>query len=141
MRSIVVATVTIALCAASHAAEQQYPTRPVRLIMPVAAGGDRTQSGPSPAQTPAFSQGQVLTLDASGKISARAPQMSDLRDGLGASLSTSFEGLVEEKSPVQGGGVVVDLQGRFQNAMTIEQDADGNVIGAPCISGTPAEVK
>jgi len=25
--------------------------------------------------------------------------------------------------------------------MTIEKDANGNVIAAPCISGTPAEVK
>jgi hypothetical protein len=111
------------------------------LALPVAAGGDRIQSEPTPAAGPAFSQGQVLSLDASGKISPRAPQTSDLRDGLGAALSTSSEGLVEEKSPVSGGGVMVDLQGRFQNAMTLEQDANGNITSAPCIAGTPAEVK
>ncbi len=111
------------------------------LALPVAAGGDRIQSASSPAQGLAFSQGQVLMLDANGKISPGSPQMSDLREGLGAALSTSFEGLVEEKSPVAGGGVMVNLQGRFQNALTIEQDADGNVTGAPCITGTAAEVK
>jgi len=111
------------------------------LALPVAAGGDRIQSTPTPAHTPAFSQGQVLTLDASGKISPHGPEMTGLREGLGDALSTSSVGLVEEKSPVPGGGTMVNLQGRFQNAMTIESDADGNVISAPCISGTPAEVK
>jgi len=111
------------------------------LALPVAAGGDQIQSATKPAQSPAFSQGQVLILDATGKIRPGTPQMTELRAGLGEALSTSSEGLVEEKSPVQGGGVMVDLQGRFQNALTIEKDANGNVIAAPCISGTPAEVK
>ena len=111
------------------------------LALPVVAGGERIPSASPPAQTPAFSQGQVLILDASGKISPGTPQMTDLRAGLGDALSTSSEGLVEEKSPVPGGGTMVNLQGRFQNAMTIEQGAKGNVISAPCITGTPAEVK
>ena len=47
---------------------------------------------------------------------------------------------MEEKSPVKNGGVMVNLQGRFQNAMTIGVNEDGTV-SAPCVTGTPEEVK
>lgn len=39
--------------------------------------------------------------------------------------STSSEGLVEEKSPVPGGGVMIDLKGRFQSPLIITQDPTG----------------
>jgi hypothetical protein len=103
------------------------------------SGGDRPDT-PSPSHTdvPAFAAGQVLTLDASGEFSTRAPQAAELRDALGEALSTSSEGLVEEKSTVPGGGVMVDLQGRFQNAMTYTVNADGSV-SAPCLTEAHAE--
>lgn len=44
-----------------------------------------------------------------------------------AAFSTSDEGLVETLSPEPGGGVMVDLQGRFQSPLTITRDSDGNV--------------
>ena len=112
------------------------------IAMPALAGGDRTQSPSrtSPdADAPAFAAGQVLIIDSSGKITSGTPQTTDLRAGLGDALSTSSEGLVEEKSPVAGGGMMINLQGRFQNAVTIEKDADGNVTAAPCVTGTAAE--
>jgi hypothetical protein len=34
--------------------------------------------------------------------------------------------LVVEKSRVPGGGIMMNLQGRFQNAMTVSVDAKGN---------------
>jgi len=40
-------------------------------------------------------------------------------------LSRSSEGLVFQRSP--GGGVVVDLQGRFQNVSVAHIDADGEI--------------
>lgn len=40
--------------------------------------------------------------------------------------SSSSEGLVEEKSPIPGGGVTMDLQGRFQSPLIITQDPTGN---------------
>jgi len=40
-------------------------------------------------------------------------------------LSRSSEGLVFQRSP--GGGVVVDLQGRFQNISVARIDADGEI--------------
>jgi len=110
------------------------------LAMPVAAGGDRSATPAHETSAPAFAAGQVLTLDSSGKITNATPQMTDLRAGLGEALSTSSEGLVEEKSTAQGGGVMVNLQGRFQNAMTIGVSEDGTV-SAPCVTGTPEEVK
>ena len=109
----------------------------VILALPVAAGGDRTQFASQP-DTPAHSQGMVLTLDSAGKFSQSAPQAADLRAALGDALSTSSEGLVEVKSPVQGGGTMVNLEGRFQNAVTLEKNADGTIT-APCVTGTPSD--
>jgi hypothetical protein len=48
------------------------------------------------------------------------------KTGLDA-LSRSDHGLVEEASPVPGGGVMVNLQGRFQNTFTATTDADGKL--------------
>lgn len=39
--------------------------------------------------------------------------------------STSSEGLVEEKSAVPGGGVMIDLKGRFQSPLIITQNPAG----------------
>ena len=108
------------------------------LVLPVAAGGDRNQTASTPAPAPAFSQGMVLTIDPSSGKFVHGAQTTALQASLGEALSTSSEGLVEVKSPVAGGGVMVNLEGRFQNAMVIEMDANGNV-SAPCVAGTPAE--
>jgi hypothetical protein len=43
------------------------------------------------------------------------------------SLSTSHQGLVETPSAVPGGGVKVDLQGRFQSPMIATVDANGKL--------------
>jgi hypothetical protein len=109
----------------------------VILALPVAAGGDRTQLSPQPG-TPAFSQGMILSVDSAGKLTHGAPQTSALRAAMGEALSTSSEGLVEVKSTAPGGGYMVDLQGRFQNAMTLQVDENGNTT-APCISGVPGD--
>jgi hypothetical protein len=42
-------------------------------------------------------------------------------------LSTSHQGLVEEVSPVPGGGIKIDLQGRFQSTLMATIDGDGKV--------------
>src|SRR5262245_10763412 len=39
--------------------------------------------------------------------------------------STSHEGLVEK--PLQGGGAVIDLGGRFQSPLAVTRDADGRM--------------
>jgi hypothetical protein len=42
-------------------------------------------------------------------------------------LSTSHQGLVEAPSSVPGGGVKVDLQGRFQSPLVVTIDSSGKV--------------
>jgi hypothetical protein len=42
-------------------------------------------------------------------------------------LSTSHQGLVETVNPVPGGGVIVDLQGRFRNPIFATVDGNGKV--------------
>jgi hypothetical protein len=115
------------------------------LALPV-VGGDRLQSAPvasstagDAASTPAFAAGQILNLDPSGKINY-AQQASDIQTVLGDAASTSSEGLVMEKSKVPGGGVMVNLQGRFQNAMTMSIDANGTV-SAPCVPAVDEPAK
>jgi hypothetical protein len=55
-------------------------------------------------------------------------------------FSTSHEGLVEVPSTEPGGGVKLDLQGRFQSPLVGTIDADGKVrtqhIGEPPVSGS-----
>ena len=52
--------------------------------------------------------------------------------------STSHEGLVETPSPVPGGGVMVDLQGRFLSPLTATVGADGKIEmrHAPCVEAS-----
>jgi len=113
------------------------PRHPVLLIallaLPVVFGGDKPQSAPVAPSTalPALAAGQILNLDPSGKINY-AQQASDIQTVLGDAVSTSSEGLVQEKTRVAGGGTMVNLQGRFQSAMTMNVDANGTV-SAPCV--------
>ncbi len=110
------------------------------LALPVVAGGDRLHNEPaSPAAVPAFAAGQILNLDPDGKFTP-AQHAADVQLILGDVASQSQEGLVEEKSPVQGGGVMVNLQGRFQNAMTMSVDANGQ-LSAPCVPAAEEPVK
>jgi hypothetical protein len=53
-----------------------------------------------------------------------APSAEEL-ESLESAFSTSSQGLVETPSPVQGGGVKVDLQGRFRSPLVATQGADG----------------
>lgn len=52
-----------------------------------------------------------------------------------SAFSTSTQGLQETPSPVQGGGILLDLKGRFQNAMTITIEAGGQ-FSSSCSSST-----
>ena len=118
------------------------------LALPAIPGGDRINSAPvAPASphyntdVPRFAAGQILILDSKAE-SDYAAQASDIQTVLGNAVSQSSEGLVEEKSPVKGGGIMVNLQGRFQNAMTMSIDAKGNItsscVPAAQVPATPA---
>lgn len=88
------------------------------------------------------SSNQVLRLDPDTRrvTTLSAPTAGDLRTALGDAVSTSDQGLVEERSPVPGGGVMVNLQGRFQNAETATIDASGK-LHAECGNGSPTDGK
>lgn len=122
----------------------KHPALVVTLLaLPVVAGGDRLHTeaaATDPARMPAFSAGQILNLDPAGKFSP-AQHASDVQLQLGDAASQSSEGLVEVKNPVRGGGYMVNLQGRFQNAMTMNVDADGNTTSAPCVPASDAPAK
>ncbi|MFO7608801.1 MAG: hypothetical protein R6X35_06325 [Candidatus Krumholzibacteriia bacterium] len=49
--------------------------------------------------------------------------------------ATSGEGLVSEPSPVPGGGVMIDLQGRFRSTATAAL-ADSDSVVVECLPGT-----
>ena len=73
--------------------------------------------------------GQLLPLPDTGSLPALAiPPES--------ALSTSAEGLEEMPSPVPGGGVMVRLEGRFQNHITATTDGNG-ALSTVC--ATPAD--
>ena len=99
-------------------------------------GVERTRPGTTVAkgiegQVAAAPQGspglRVYVDPVSGEFSAPPPWAARPDEAFApqAAYSTSHEGLVETPSPVPGGGVMVDLQGRFRNPMTLMLDADG----------------
>jgi len=64
-------------------------------------------------------------------ISSPAPGQSPATVQPDGSLSHSTEGLVEEESSAPGGGVIMDLQGRFQNQAIAVADSDS--VHAHCV--------
>jgi len=64
-------------------------------------------------------------------ISSPAPGQSPATGQPDGSLSHSTEGLVEEESSAPGGGVIMDLQGRFQNQAIAVVDSDS--VHAHCV--------
>lgn len=51
----------------------------------------------------------------------------ELTPELQKAVSTSHDGFVAVPSPIQGGGIIINLQGRFQNPLVATIDADGTL--------------
>ena len=49
------------------------------------------------------------------------------KQALPAASSTSHQGLEEKPSPVEGGGTMVDLKGRFRSPLTATTDSNGKI--------------
>lgn len=96
------------------------------------AAGARSAAAPSAAFVVHFDP-------ATGKVVEPSPSAAPVTFGpeWRNSLSTSADGLVEERSPIPGGGVMVDLRGRFRSAMVAVTDGEGHVT-APCVSDPEA---
>ena len=84
---------------------------------------------------PVFSEesqpGMVIYIDPQTGAILREPAPGtvplQLTPQLLNALSTSHQGLVEAPSAVAGGGVMLDLQGRFQSPLFVTIDANGKV--------------
>ena len=104
----------------------------------VPSGQTQTVSGASgshqPAEKPAAvsgAPGMTIYIDPQTGAILNEPAPGtvplQLTPELQNALSTSDQGLVEVPSSVPGGGVTVDLQGRFQSPLIATTDANGKV--------------
>ena len=77
--------------------------------------------------------GAILKEPAPGSVPLQlTPQLRN-------SLSTSHQGLVETPSAAAGGGIKLDLQGRFQSPLIVTIDANGK-LKMQHLDETPAVV-
>ena len=111
--------------------------RPVVLLLclslSVLAGHAVTLTSVEPDPAPDTFAGYRVGIDpTTGEFLESVPPIpvDQLPKSLQNSLNTSSEGLVERPSSVPGGGVMVDLRGRFQNTYVATVDANGNVTAA-----------
>lgn len=89
------------------------------------------QAAETPAAVPGSAPGMMIYIDPKTGAILKEPAPGtvplQLTPQLQNALSTSHQGLVETPSSVPGGGVKVDLQGRFQSPLFVTIDADGKV--------------
>lgn len=100
------------------------------------SGGAALQTAASPEASvaPAAGAGYVVHFDANGRIveEVTPEEAAEFNAQLNQVINTSQEGLVERATPA-GGGMMVDLQGRFESAATATIDATGKV-NVPCLT-------
>jgi hypothetical protein len=84
---------------------------------------------PSPGNSAAAS---IVYIDPKTRVATTPPPdvKAELQAALAAdpAFSTSSDGLKEEPSPVPGGGMMINLQGRFQSAATAATDSHGRIV-------------
>jgi hypothetical protein len=105
-------------------------------LLSVTVDADQPAQASNTSELIVLPAGYVVHIDpATGNIVEQSPSATPVAidHEMSNALSTSFEGLKEVPSPVRGGGMMIDLQGRFQNSMVVVTDEDGNLT-APCIS-------
>lgn len=93
-------------------------------------------SGVSVKTVTAAEMGYRVSIDpATGELKDTVDpvDMKDLPESLQNALSTSSEGLTERPTNSPAGGMMIDLQGRFQNTSVARIDADGT-LEAPCLT-------
>jgi hypothetical protein len=120
--------VLVASGAIALAAWQLAPAGPTEEPVPTAPT-TTTPAAPAPAA------GYRAHVDFDGQFTEEAPPVdaAELNKALEQMIDTSSEGVVEKPSPVPGGGVMVELNGRFQASMAAVIDADGKLT-VPCVT-------
>ena len=108
----------------------------VVVVPPVFSGESQPAAVPGAAGMTIYidpQTGAILKEPAPGSVPLQlTPQLRN-------ALSTSHQGLVETPSAVVGGGIKLDLQGRFQNPLIVTIDADGK-LKTQHLDETPAVV-
>ena len=91
--------------------------------------GSNAGASQPPATVPDGAAGMIIYIDPQAGVILHEPAPGTVPlqviPGLHNALSTSHQDLVE--TPAAGGGVKVDLQGRFQSPLTATIDANGNL--------------
>ena len=105
---------------------------PVPSSMPLAEAKSSALSpdGSTRPVAPSSQQGMTVHIDpATGEFIAEPvpDEALEINPEMQNAMSTSSEGLSEEKSPIPGGGVGVNLQGRFQSPLIAHQDPNGSI--------------
>ena len=108
-------------------------SQPVLSGQPQEGSGDSgaAQAAEKPAAVPGSAPGMMIHIDPKTGAFLKEPAPGSvpllLTPELQNALSTSHQGLIAVPSRVPGGGVKLDLQGRFRSPMVGTVDADGNV--------------
>ena len=88
-------------------------------------------SGAAQAQSSGTAPGMKVYVDPqTGAFLSEPPQGAappELSPAERNAFSTSHQGLSEEQNPIPGGGVRLNLQGRFQSPLTVTVGPDGKV--------------
>jgi hypothetical protein len=112
-------------------AEVQQPGSAPMAAPPNTTTTTPEKQGEKTAHSPAGAANmRVYTNPNTGEIiqpPAGAPA-AETPESLEKAFTTSSQGLVETPSPVPGGGVMIDLQGRFRSPLVATQGADGKVL-------------
>jgi hypothetical protein len=105
--------------------------------------GSGTRAPQPPPAVPKGASGMIIHIDPQTGELRKAPASDTVPLQLSPqernAFSTSHQGLVEMPSPVPGGGVKLDLQGRFQSPLVVTIGPDGKFkmqhLGEPPESG------
>lgn len=95
----------------------------VAVALWVPGDADEATRTADPLVQPVAQPGMVTHIDPATGERVAAP-VDGVTPQLGPSVDTSDEGLVEKPSPVPGGGMMIELDGRFQNAAVVRTGED-----------------
>ena len=117
------------------AAQPAFPAEGPPVLSAQTQTGSGARAGPQTGENPAAgtegASGMTIHIDPQTGAILKEPAPGavplKLTPQLKNALSKSHEGLVETPSSVPGGGVKVDLQGRFQSPLVVTIDAEGKV--------------